>query len=179
MRHLNVRLPRVAALFVALLIALSGYQAEAQRAARGAKVKPSVAGAKVKTWKANGTKFKHESLKMNGKTVHWERASTGKKGTTKVNGKTWGSSYKGNEWKSGNKMLRKVRVKGSDGSKREVFTVTEKNGTARKTIKGIPGVATRRITTWKVGNTQMTATRDYNASGKVISKQRTGSKASE
>ena len=179
MRHFphRRRASHLAALFVGLLFALSGVQAHAQRAARSAKAKPTVAGAKVKSWKANGTKFQHETLKMGGKVVHWERASTGKKGSTKINGKTWGSSYKGNQWKSGNKMLRKVRVKGTDGSKREVFSITEKSGTKRTTIKGIPGVATRRITTWKVGNTQMTSTRDYGKDGKVTAQSRSGQKA--
>lgn len=184
------RVARAAAFLIALFVGLSGYQqAEAQRArpARAERVAPAraerapararVQGAKVRSWKANGVEFQHETLRMNGKVVHWERRATRKSGTVSVRGKTWGSSYKGNEWQSGGKSFRKVTVKGTDGSRRRVFRVTEPNGTERTSIKGIPGVETRRITRWKLGNTVMTETRDFDAAGKLSSRARTGHKA--
>jgi hypothetical protein len=169
----HVRAARTVAVLVALLVSLAGFQAEAQRAAR-AKPKP---GATTKTWTANGTTFTHTNQKMHGKTVHWERASTKKNGVTTLRGKTWGSPYKGHTWKSGDKTLRKVKVDGSDGTKREVFSVTDRKGTTRTTITGLPGGTTRRITSWKVGNTKMTDTRDYGADGKLVKRHRTGHKA--
>ena len=170
----SVRAARTVAILVALLVSLAGFQAEAQRAARTA-AKPKPTGAK--TWTANGTQFRHENVKMHGKTVHWERAATKKNGVTTLRGKTWGSSYKGHSWKSGDKTLRKVKVDGSDGTKRNVFSVTDKKGTTRTTITGLPGGTSRRITTWKVGNTNMTDVRDYGADGKLTKRQRYGSKA--
>jgi hypothetical protein len=187
MSHLLAGRSHLAALLVALVVALAGLgAAEAQQRAassRSAATSPASAarttasGATVRTWKANGTTFRTESQKMHGKTVHWERATTGKSGTTRVRGKTWGSTYKGHEWQKDGKNLRKVTVQGSDGSKRNVFSVTDRKGTKRTSITGLPDGTTRRITTWRVGNTQMTDTRDYGPDGKLVKRQRTGSKA--
>jgi hypothetical protein len=182
---LVVRGGRLAAVLAALLVALSGLRAaEAQQRAassRSAATAPAArttpSGATVRTWKANGTTFRHENQRMHGKTVHWERATTGKSGTTRVRGKTWGSTYKGHEWQKDGKSLRKVTVEGSDGTRRGVFSVTDRKGTTRTTITGLPDGTTRRITSWRVGNTQMTDTRDYGADGKVVKRQRTGSRA--
>ena len=185
------RVTRTAAFLIAFLLGLSGYQqgqAQAQRArparvqkaparAKRAPVRARIEGAKVKSWKANGVEFQHETLRMSGKVVHWERRARRKSGTVSVRGKTWGSSYKGSEWQSGGKSLRKVTVKGTDGSTRRIFRVTEPNGTERTSIKGIPGVETRRITRWKLGNTMMTETRDFDAAGTLTARSRTGHKA--
>ncbi|HLU68443.1 MAG TPA: hypothetical protein VKZ63_19295 [Kofleriaceae bacterium] len=171
----RARSARLAALLIGLFVALSGARVEAQRAARAkAKAKPA---ATSRTWTANGTRFRHETQRMHGKVVHWERGTTGKSGVTKLRGKTWGSSYKGHEWKSGDKTLRKVTVNGSDGTKRKVFSVTNGKGTKRTTITGLPGGQTRRITRWQVGNTNMTDMRDYGADGKLTKRQRFGHKA--
>lgn len=161
---------------VAALLAASLWAQHADAGRKAAAPRPTIAGARVKAWKAKGTRFEHETLRMHGNIVHWERRAAGAKGTTKVTGKTWGSSYKGHQWQSGGKTLRKVTVKGTDGSKRQVWSVTEKNGTTRQTITGLPGGITRRITTWTAGKTQMTATRDYDASGTLVKSERTGHK---
>jgi hypothetical protein len=124
---------RAAAIAVAALLALSARQADAGRRAAP---QPRVAGAKVKAWKASGTRFEHETLRMHGNVIHWERRATGKKGTTKVTGETWGSRYKGHEWRSGGKTLRKVKIQGSDGSTRRVFQVTDRSGASRVYVDG-------------------------------------------
>lgn len=167
-----------AALLIAVTLVLAGAQADAGRAPAR---KPTVAGAKPKAWKAGNTNFTHETLKdSGGNVIHWERTAkkAGKKaGTTKVTGATWGSSYKGHEWERGNNAFRAITMAGSDGSKTKQFSVTNAKGTKKTTITGLPGGVTRRITAWKAGNTVMTHTRDYDASGKVIKQHRSGNKA--
>lgn len=165
----------LAAMMAGLLIMLMAGQADAGRV----KAKPSIAGSKVSKWKAKGTSFKHETLRRGkrGPVLHWQRSATKKNGTTNVVGKTWGTPFKGTEWKSGDKQLRKVTQKAADGTTRTVFSVTGAKGTTRTSIKGIPGIPTRRITSWTVGGTHMTAVRDLNANGKVVKSERRGHKA--
>lgn len=123
---------RLTAAVIAALIALSSQQADAGRKAP----KPTIAGAKTRGWKANGTRFEHETLKMHGNIVHWERRATGKSGVTAIRGKTWGSSFTGQERKRASETVREVSYRNPDGSARTVSTVTDKKGTVRTTIGG-------------------------------------------
>lgn len=162
---------RSIALVLAAAFLLAGARtSEAGRAPR----KATIAGAKIKGWKAGNTRFTHESLKdAGGNVIHFERTArkVGQRGgTTKVSGKTWGSSYKGHEWTQGGASFRAIDMKGSDGSKTKHFSVTDAKGTKKTTITGLPGGVTRKITTWKAGGALMTHTRDY--VGKKLVSQR-------
>jgi hypothetical protein len=165
---------RGAALLLAAALVLAG--AQAADAGRTPARKPTIAGAKLKSWKAGKTKFTHESLKdSGGNVIHWERTArkSGQRGgTTKVSGETWGSSFKGHEWNSGGESFRAIDMKGSDGSKTRHFSVTDAKGTRKTTITGLPGGITRKITTWKAGGALMTHTRDYDASNKLVSQKK-------
>jgi hypothetical protein len=167
-----------AALLRAAAFVLAG--ARAAEAGRAQARKATIAGAKIKSWKSGNTDFTHESLKDGrGNVIHFERTAkkVGQKGgTTKVSGKTWGSSFKGHEWSRGNLSFRAIAMKGADGSKTKHFTVTDAKGTRRTTITGLPGGVTRRITTWKAGGALMTHTRDYVGS-KLVAQQKTVNKA--
>lgn len=172
MRTLIAR--KSAALLLAAAFVLAG--ARAAEAGRAPARKATIAGAKIKGWKSGNTRFTHETLKgPGGKVIHFERTArkVGQRGgTTKVSGKTWGSSFKGHEWTSGGESFRAVDMKGSDGSNTKHFTVTDAKGTKRTTITGLPGGITRRITTWKAGGALMTHTRDYDASNKLVSQRK-------
>ena len=169
---------RSIAFLLAAAFVLAG--ARAADAGRAPARKATIAGAKIKGWKAGNTRFTHETLKDGGgNVIHFER--TAKKvgqrgGTTKVSGKTWGSSYKGHEWTKGGESFRAIDMVGSDGSKTKHFTVTEVNGTKKTTITGLPGGVTRKITTWKAGSALMTHTRDY-VGKKLVSQQKIVNKA--
>jgi hypothetical protein len=165
----RIRLATLAVLaFVA--IAFSGADASAQRAARAR------TGVKTKTWKANGVKFRHKT--HGNSKIGWERHATGKSGVTKISGKLWGSKIRGTEAKKNGVTTSKITATSKDGKARTTTTVTNKKGTERKSIEMKPEGVTRKITTWRVGNTRMQATRDYDSqSGALLKRQRTGYKA--
>ena len=169
----------IATLLAAAFLLAGAHVAEAGRPAAR---KATMAGASIKSWKQGNARFTHESLKGTGgrNVIHWERTSRKlgqRAGTFKVWGKTWGSAYKGHEWKQDGKSFRAVDMKGSDGSETKHFSVTDDaTGTKKTTITGLPGGVTRKITTWKAGGALMTHTRDY-VGKKLVSERKIVNKA--
>jgi hypothetical protein len=157
------------ALILPLLLASS---ASAQKA-RAAKSR-TVNGVKVTKWKAGNTRFEHRT--HGNSKIGWERHTTGKSGVTKIHGKLWGSKVKGESASQGGKTLSLMTATGKNGQTRQTVTFKDTNGTVRKTIKMAPEGITRKITSWFMGGTKMTATRDYDSSGKLLKKSRTGHK---
>jgi len=120
-------------------------------------------------WTANGVRYTHETQRMHGKVVHWERTATMKDGSTKIVGKTWGSSYKGSEQRDGNTRYRHVTVQGSDGTTRDVTSAHGDLGSSHTVIRGIPGIGTRTVRTTIVNGAPVTKTEDTDVAGNKLS----------
>ncbi len=164
-------------LSVALVVAAIGSNAWAQRAAKTT-VKN---GVRTTQWEANGVRFKHKTY-GNSK-IGWERHATakdaqGRDKVTVIKGKVWGNKIEGEEAHQGGQSLSWVKATAPDGTTRTTTTFRNVKGTERKGIDMSDKNRVRKITTWKVGATEMKDTRDYDKStGKLLERKRTGTKA--
>jgi hypothetical protein len=171
MKRLSItRFAFALALILPLLLASSS--ASAQKA--GPVKAKTVNGVRVTKWKARNTRFEHRT--HGNSKIGWERRATGKDGVTKISGKLWGNKIKGESASMGGKTLSILTATSKSGQTRNTVTLEKPNGTVHKTIKMSPEGITRKITSWFMGGTKMTSTRDYDSSGKLIKRTRTGHK---
>ena len=194
MHRTNRFLVILAVAFIALL-GLGTPEASAQRAAKAktsatakasakANIKAKVTktnGLRVSKWTANGVRFEHRTHGTSkiGWTRHTSKPGKSKSGTTsKFQGKLWGSKVHGTVKTNPDGTTHEVMTaKSPSGQTRITETKTSANGTIRKSITAKPEGTRTKTTEWTVGGTQMRSSRVTDtATGKTISKSRTGAK---
>ena len=159
-------------ILLAAFIFLFAVDASANRVAK-TKAKPTIAGAKVKTWKAKGTSFRHETLRSDGGSIiHWQRSATTRSGVTNFHGVTWGTKIRGTAHKANGLEFRTATRTHADGSNSYSISSVSPTGTKKSLVTTREG--NLKSTSWNLGNTRMTDTRRYNQQGELLGRTRRG-----